>query len=101
MRLKEINDYRKKLVDTCQIANSGERNKKLLELRAELGASGCGRDTSTGERDAENIAGINQALQTETMIEMCRITDRNVKVAIIATIIALISALAAWTAVLI
>jgi hypothetical protein len=46
------------------------------------------------------VNNINHALQTASMIEMCRIASRNFWIAIVAAIIAGFSAVAAWVAVL-
>ena len=61
--------------------DSGERNKAYIELTAELGASGCGRDMSPGERDVEYVRGINHALQTASMIDMCRTATQGYEIA--------------------
>ncbi len=44
---------------------------------------------------------ILKALQTASMIDMCKTSAKNYKIAIVAAIIAALSALAAWFAVLI
>jgi len=63
-----IEQYRQRLIGIGKIPNSGERNKAYIELAAEVGASGPGRDMRPGERDAAYIRNINHALQTATMI---------------------------------
>lgn len=99
MAHKEIEGHKQRLVDIKNMSHVGERNEAYIELGAKLGASGCGSNLLPAEREVEHIRGINQALQTATMIDMCAIAARNFWVAIIATIIALISALAAWSAI--
>jgi len=47
---------------------------------------------------AEIVHNIHYALQTATMIEMCRISNRNLWIALIATVIALFAMIAAWVA---
>lgn len=94
---KEIEACRQRLIDIKKMPNSGERNKAYIELEAELGASGCGGDMPPGERDAEHVRSINQALQTATMVNA---SARNFRIAIVAAIAAVLSALAAWVAVL-
>ena len=99
MAHKEIEQYRQRLLEIGKLSGSGERNKSYIELRKAVGASGCGGDKPTAERDALNIVSIHQALQTATMIDMCKTSSRNYKIAIAASIAAVLSALAAWVAV--
>ncbi len=99
MAHKKIEADRQRLIDIKKMPNSGEKNKAYIELEAKLGASGCGRDIPPGERDAEHIRSINQALQTAVMVDMCKTASKNYKIAITAAIIALLSALAAWAAI--
>ncbi len=99
MTQKEIEQARKRLVAIKKVADSGKRNKAFIVLAAEVGATGCPRDMPTiGERDAEHIRSIHQALQTAIMINMCKISSKNYKIAIIAAIAAALSAFAAWFA---
>ena len=94
MTNKKIEEYRQRLVEIKKLPDSGDRNKAFIKLAADVGASGCPKDMpTTGERDAEHIRSIHQALQTATMIDMCKTASRNYK-------IALIAAIAAWAAVL-
>lgn len=106
MTYKEIEKYRQRLIKIRNLDSSGERNKAYIELSAELGASGPGRDTSPGESQAVYIQSINHAIQTATMIEMCRTatdgyematkaTSRASKQSWISAAIAFISAVAA------
>ena len=101
MTNQEIEKYRQRLVEIKKLSDSGERNKAYIDLITIVGASGCGGDKPTAQRDAENIASIHQALKTATMVNMCKTAAKNYKIAITASIIALLSALAAWAAVLI
>ena len=101
MTNQEIEKYRQRLVEIKKLSDSGKRNKAYIDLITIVGASGCGGDKPTAQRDAENIASIHQALQTATMVNMCKTAAKNYKIAITAAIIALLSALAAWAAVLI
>ena len=112
MTHNEIEVYRQKLIEIRKIDDSGERNKAYIGLAAELGASGCGGDRPPGERDAEHIRSINQALQTATMIDLSKTAAQGYDMAInasrsaskqfcIAATIALLSAVAAWAAVVV
>ena len=118
MTRKEIAVYRQKL---CTILNKddGQRFEELKELAKKVGAgyvhttiaptavttpNGKGYETIIHQNpnsisESELVLNINNALQTETMIDVCKTAARNFWVAIIATIIALISALAAWWAI--
>ncbi|MBW8015457.1 MAG: hypothetical protein FVQ82_04660 [Planctomycetes bacterium] len=107
----EIDGYRQRLIDIKKMSDAGERNKAYIDLEAELGASGCGKDMSVGERDAEHVRSINQALQTLTMIDMCKTAREGYDMATnisrkssicfwLASAIALLSAVAAWVAAL-
>jgi hypothetical protein len=106
---QRIEKCRQRLIDIRRMSDSGDRNKAYIELSAELGASGCGKDMTPGERDAEYIRGINQALQTASIINMCKTAARGYEVAIeasrsasrtfwIMAAIAFLSAVAAWVA---
>lgn len=109
---QEIEECRQRLIVIKKMPESGERNKAYIELATELGASGPGRDMETvGERDAEYIRGINQALQTASIINMCKTATQGYKMAVeasksacrqfrITAGVAIASAAAAWIAVL-
>lgn len=99
MTHKKIEGYRQRLIDIKNMSNPGERSKAYIELGAKLGASGCGRDIPPGERDAEHIRSINQALQTATVIDMCKVASRNFWITMVTAIAAVLSALAAWAAI--
>jgi hypothetical protein len=102
----EIERYRQRMVEVKRIPNSGDRNKAFIELEMEIGASGCGKDMPTGERDVQHIASIHQALQTASMVNMCSAATNGYKIATqasknarihfwVAAAIAFLSALAA------
>lgn len=118
MTHREIAECRQRLIDIKGMSDSGERNKAYIELAAELGASGCGRDMPPGERDVEHIRGINRALQTASIIDMCRTATQGYEMAteasksaskqfrmtagvtIASAVAASLSAAAAWVAVM-
>ena len=101
MAHKEIEGQNQRLIDIKNMSNPREKDKAYIELEAELGASGCGGgNILPKEREAEHIRSINQALQTAAMIDMCKTAARNYKIALTATIIAILSMLGAWAAVL-
>ena len=51
--------------------------------------------------ESEIVHNIQFALQTKTMIDECRIASRNFWIALVATLIALLAMLAAWTGVVV
>lgn len=77
-----------------------ERYKELRHLALEVGASHISTAPQKTANEGELVYAIHQALQTATMIDACKTAARNYKIALIATVIALGSALAAWIAVL-
>ena len=115
MTLKEIKIKREELAFILREDNAGIRIEKILILAKKIGASVLKMEriqTNTGLikssyskensiTESEIVSNIHEALQTETMIEMCRISNRNFWIALIATIIALLSMIAAWMAALI
>ena len=97
MTYEEIKRCRQELLDILNIDSEGKQNQLLRNLAKKVGAQ---------QPNAKNVEfrdmivnNINHALQTASMIESCRIAAKNYKIALIATAIALISALAAWAAV--
>ena len=101
MTHKEIEIYRKRLIDVKKIEHSGARNKAFIELVKELGASGWAKDMeSAEERDVEYIRSIHQALQTATMVDMCKTASKNYMIALTASIVSILAMAAAWAAVL-
>jgi len=113
MTHKESEQYRLKLTEIIkrlpkEVGKELPEGLKedLLDLAREVGA--CTRSVhikDNGKRDVYNastedlISNIHQALNTASTIEMCRISSRNLWIAVIATIITLLAMLAAWAAV--
>lgn len=98
MTHKEIEKYRQRLVDIVKKeANSEKRTKAFIELSREIGTSGYPKDmlSEVAERDADHIRNIHQALQTATMIDMCKTANRNFIISLVVAIAALLSALGA------
>ena len=106
-RHKEV---RQKLVEIQKEPDEKKRIDELKEMAREDGASSIDtkivgattsqRGTATVTKylqnlisEAELVQNINNALQTESMIDMCKTASRNYK-------IALVAAMAAWAAVL-
>lgn len=98
---EEIEQKRKELVEINKMENFKERKKRLKELQKEVGAS-LYRVFVKGNEDSlsELTENIHYALQTASMINMCKTTTKNCEIASRATKIALGSAIAAWVAVL-
>ncbi|MBN2182303.1 MAG: hypothetical protein JW715_10345 [Sedimentisphaerales bacterium] len=113
MKLNEIKKKREELASILREENAESKLEKLQKLAKEVGASvtriekveklrdttGVVKYESSNEiTESEIVHNIQESLQTETMIEMCRISNRNFWVALSATVIALLAMIAAWTA---
>ena len=106
MTNEETEKYRKRLVEIQK--KSDGQFQALQNLAREVGASIINRYKGHGDAgQAELTDNIHQALQTATMIDMCKtstsmceIAAKNYKIASKAANIALGSAVAAWAAVL-
>ncbi len=97
MTREEIEDRRKDLLDILQ-KRPEDQNQPLRDLAVKVGAQ---QPNASGVEFRDMIVNnINHALQTASMIDMCKTSAKNYKIAITAAIIALLSALAAWAAVL-
>lgn len=111
MILKEIRGYEEKLAKILKQPDASNRLENLTELAKEVGASSTRmwfRTTPEGRlrgppsnmiTETEIVQNIHQALQTATMIDMCKTASRNFIIALVATIITLGSAVALWVAV--
>jgi len=80
-----------------------ERMQELSGFAKKVGASRShwarmGGDNNATE--AQLVDNIQRAMQTTSMVEMCKTANRNFIIALIATVIALVSAAAVWVAVL-
>lgn len=98
MTHRKIEKYRQRLVDIVKKETDSEkRNKAFIGLAREVGASNYpgGMLLEIAERDADHIRSIHQALQTATMIDMCKTANRNFVIALVVAIAAVLSALAA------
>jgi hypothetical protein len=99
MATNDTKKYKRKLVEIQKEEQAGVRLNKLTDLAKEVGASTTRMVRYTDEPLASNkiteteiVQNIEVALQTASMIDMC-------KLALIAAVAALLSALAAWVAV--
>lgn len=115
MTRKEIANYRAELLNILQNDESN-RLEDLKELAKKVGAGYVHTEiatttttkTATGSEtqihqnpisESELVLNINNALQTETMIDVCRTSARNFWITAVAAIAAVLSALAAWSAI--
>lgn len=123
MTRSQIAEYRQRLRDILNQTEGEyerpedeyERLKALKELAKEVGAGyvhtkfvgsdtvkiGSQTVTTTYQNpisEAEIVLNINNALQTEMMIDICEIAARNYHIAAIATLAASFSAFVAWRA---
>lgn len=118
MTRAEIATYRQKLRN---ILNTEKDEKKRLEALKELAkevgagyvhtqiASTTTKKTASGSEtsiyqnpisESELVLNINNALQTETMIDVCKTASRNFWFTMFAALAAILSALAAWVAII-
>ncbi len=110
MTRKEIAQAKRRLIEINNIQNSSElmdipnsekkvdtgqykRYEALRNLALEVGGSYISTERQKTANEGELTEGIHRALQTATMIDMCRTAAKNYK-------IALVAAIAAWAAVL-
>ncbi len=97
MKGKLSKDYQKQLLEILQESDVAKQNQPLRNLAKVVGAQ---QPNASGVEFRDKIVtNINHALQTLAMIEMCEIANRNFAIALIATLIAFGSAVAAWVAV--
>ena len=121
MTLEKIAEYRQNLRTILNTDDDKQRYKDLEQLAKEVGAGyvnttivGAFKTSRPGElikpqnpiSESELVLNINNALQTETMINMCNIAAGNFKAAMtsaktsfVSALVAMVSALAAWTAI--
>jgi hypothetical protein len=114
---KEIEQYRRELVQIQIQCDVDQKWKQAKELAMKVGASiwrihplkdsdieappsGEKRREAMEATVAEIVHNIHYALQTATMINMCKTANRNFWIAIVASLVAILSMLAAWTALL-
>ena len=100
----EIEKYRQRLVEIQKVEEQTKRFEALQGLAKEVGASTqglsmWGDSDRAGVSEGNLVTNIHNALQTATMIDMCKTASRNYFIALIATIIALGSAIALWISV--
>jgi len=101
------------LTDILKKDDVKNRHDPLVRLATEVGASTTrmamnydsqGRQTSPYPYNAitetEIVDNIHKALQTASTISLCKTASRNFWIAIVAALIALLSALAAWAGVI-
>ncbi len=118
MTREEIAVYRQKL-RTILNKDDGQRLEELKQLAKEVGAgyvhttiaptaittqNGKGSETIIHQNpisisESELVLNINNALQTETMIDVCKTAARNFWITMVVAIAAVLSALAAWQAI--
>ncbi len=112
----EIEEYRNKLSEIVQMPDSGNKKKipgldteydtgqykrflKLRELALKIGASHISTERQKTANEGELVYAINMALQSATMINMSKTASRNFWIAVSAMMAAVISAIAAWAAI--
>jgi hypothetical protein len=113
MTRKEVEKKKKELTEILKEENDGVRLERLQKLAKEVGASVTRMEkiqvrhefTTSGQiiykpsneiTEMEIVHNIQVALQTETMIDMCKTASRNFIIALAASAIALLSTIATW-----
>lgn len=113
MAHNDIEQKRQSLIDIQKEEDARVRLERLQALAKETGASTT-RMASTTSRsgivssvrvsneitETEIVQNINDALQTASMVNMCKTATRNFIITLVVAIAALLSALAAWLAIL-
>ena len=114
MTREEIAGYRQRLRNILNKEDTDQRLGELEQLAKEVGAgyvhteiaatitteTAKEKETSILQNpisESELVLNINNALQTETMIDMCKTASRNYWITLVAAIAAVLSALAAWS----
>ena len=100
MTHKQIEKHKNELIRIANMPHDQEKKKQLRALRLQIGAA-CATEHKRGDdlTVAEEINQCHIALQTATMIDMCRTASKNCWIALVSALVALVSAAAAWTAV--
>ena len=116
IKRKEIEQKKRELDEILKGEDAGVRLEKLKALATEVGASvtRMGKilvkhDIYGGQQyreenqitESEIVHNIQFALQTETMINECKIASRNFWITVGAMLIAVLAMLAAWTGVVV
>ncbi len=101
MTTKRIEKKRNELIQIVkmQSGTESERLKKLRELALEVGASHLSPNGNRTANEAELVSGIQTALQTASMLNACKAARKAWIVALLASLVSLLSAIAAWAAV--
>ncbi len=116
MNRKTIAQYRQKLQAILAKDDEGQRRTDLLQLAKDVGAGyvhttlgpttespphkgpmGTIKQTTIHQSpisESELVLNINNALQTETMIDVCNVSARNFWIAVLATMVAMAAATA-------
>jgi hypothetical protein len=114
MTRKEIETKKRELTEILKEESARSRLEKLQKLAKEVGASVTRMEKiplrhdgtihaqivysnpSNEITETEIVHNIQVALQTETMIDMCKTASRNFIIALAASAIALLSTIATW-----
>lgn len=108
MKPTQIERYRQDLRNILNMEDASQRHQELVQLAREVGAGYVHSKTAVPVTtkvdkgtetiiyrdpisEAELVLNINNALQTETMINTCKIANRSWIVAVIAALISLVS----------
>jgi hypothetical protein len=99
---KEIENKRNELIQIVKMSSgtNNERLKKLRELASEVGASHKSIESQKTANEGELVVGIHTALQTASMLNTCKAATKAWIIALISAFASVLSAGAAWMAVI-
>lgn len=102
MTNKEIENKKNELIRIVNMPSGteNERLKVLRKLAVEVGASHKSTEGQHNANEGELVVGIQAALQTASMLNACKATKTAWIVALFSALASLVSAVAAWVAIL-
>lgn len=116
MKREKIEKKKRELDEILKMEDAGARLEKLKALAKEVGASVTRIEKVLVQQDiygvqkyreenqiteSEIVHNIQFALQTETVIDMCKTAAHNFWITLVAMLIAVFAMLAAWTGVVV
>jgi hypothetical protein len=100
MEMKDSREFEVSTTGEKYDTGQYERFMALRQLALKLGGSPISTARQKTANEGELVYSIHNALQTETMIYMCKTAARNFWITIIVATAAVFSALAAWAAII-
>ena len=102
MTNEEIENKRNTLIQIVNMSSGTEakRLKELRKLALEIGASHKSTEFHRNANEGELVVSIQAALQTASMLNACKATKTAWIVALFSALASMLSAIAAWAAIL-